>query len=245
MPTPDVVVNKMLDMAEVKPSDYVIDLGSGDGRIVIAAAKRGASGHGIEIDPKRIAEARKNARTSGVSDHVMFKQGDIFQADFSKASVITMYLLPEVNRKLSKSLLRQLKPGTRIVSHDFRMGDWKPDRTATVRHPSLENPHHVYYWVVPAWVEGRWSWSIGGRNLTLTLRQSFQEVEASLQDERGNSYRIGAVNLHGSRISIEAFWRGNVYIMSGRVNEDEINGTVQIQRRNGESILRNWTASRK
>jgi SAM-dependent methyltransferase len=144
VPTPVPVVNEMLRLANVKSNDVVYDLGSGDGRIVIAAAQeRGASGVGIDINPERIREANQNAQNAGVSDRVQFRQQDLFQTDFSKATVVTLYLLPELNVKLRPKLLRELKPGTRIVSHAFDMGDWKPQQVVEV------NGRTVYYWVVP------------------------------------------------------------------------------------------------
>lgn len=144
VPTPVPVVNEMLRLANVKSNDVVYDLGSGDGRIVITAAKeRGASGVGIDINPDRIREANQNAQKAGVSDRVQFRQQDLFQTDFSKATVVTLYLLPELNVKLRPKLLRELKPGTRIVSHAFDMGDWKPQQVVQV------NGQTVYYWVVP------------------------------------------------------------------------------------------------
>jgi predicted RNA methylase len=144
VPTPPEVVEEMLQLANVKSNDLVYDLGSGDGRIVIAAAqKRGARGIGIDIDPERIQEANENARKAGVSDRVQFRQQDLFETDFSNATVVTLYLLPELNVKLRPKLLSQLKPGTRIVSHAFDMGDWKPDKVVQV------GDRTVYYWVVP------------------------------------------------------------------------------------------------
>lgn len=144
VPTPVPVVNEMLRLANVKSNDVVYDLGSGDGRIVIAAAQeRGASGVGIDINPDRIREANRNAQKAGVSDRVQFRQQDLFQTDFSKATVVTLYLLPELNVKLRPKLLRELKPGTRIVSHAFDMGDWKPQQVVEV------DGRTVYYWVVP------------------------------------------------------------------------------------------------
>jgi SAM-dependent methyltransferase len=144
VPTPVPVVNEMLRLATVKSNDVVYDLGSGDGRIVIAAAQqRGASGVGIDINPDRIREANQNAQKAGVTDRVQFRQQDLFQTDFSKATVVTLYLLPELNVKLRPKLLRELKPGTRIVSHAFDMGDWKPQHVVEV------NGRKVYYWVVP------------------------------------------------------------------------------------------------
>jgi methylase of polypeptide subunit release factors len=153
VPTPEPVVDEMLKMARVNPTDILYDLGSGDGRIVITAAKRyGARGVGIDIDPDRIREANENARAAGVSQRVQFIQGDIFTADFSEASVITMYLLQDVNMKLRPRLM-ELRPGTRIVSHSFDLGDWKPLRTSTIKVGSTQ--HWVYYWVVPSRAAGR------------------------------------------------------------------------------------------
>jgi SAM-dependent methyltransferase len=144
VPTPTAVVNEMLRLANVKSTDLVYDLGSGDGRIVIAAAKRrGARGVGIDIDPQRVQEANENAQKAGVSDRVQFRQQDLFQTDFSNASVVTLYLLPELNLRLRPKLLRELKPGTRVVSHAFDMGDWKPNKVVEV------DGRTVYYWVVP------------------------------------------------------------------------------------------------
>ena len=145
VPTPERVVEKMLEVARVGPKDVLYDLGSGDGRIVIAAAKKyGARGVGIDIDPDRIKEARANARKAGVDKRVEFREGDLFEANIGEATVVTIYLLSEINLKLRPKLLAELKPGTRIVSHAFDMGDWKPEATAKVGTST------VYYWVVPA-----------------------------------------------------------------------------------------------
>ncbi|BDA73048.1 hypothetical protein CAL7716_072140 [Calothrix sp. PCC 7716] len=144
VPTPPEVVDKMLEMAKVGKNDILFDLGSGDGRIPITAAKRfGTRGTGIDIDPERIKEANANAKKEGVSDKVTFLQQDLFKSDFSKATVVTLYLLPELNVKLRPQLFKQLKPGTRIVSHAFDMGDWKPEQTANV------NGRTVYFWTIP------------------------------------------------------------------------------------------------
>ncbi len=148
VPTPHNVVAKMLEMARVKQSDIVYDLGSGDGRIVITAAQKyGATGVGFDIDPKRVKEANENARTAGVTDRVRFVQQDLFEADLSKATVVTLYLLPEINLKLRPKLLKELKPGTRIVSHNYGLGDWDPIKTETLQ--SATGEHVVFYWVVP------------------------------------------------------------------------------------------------
>lgn len=144
VPTPQVVVEKMLDVAQVGKGDLVYDLGCGDGRIVITAAKeRGARGVGIDLNPTRIAEANANARRAGVEDKVKFMVGDLFQSDFSEASVVTLYLLPEVNRALRPILWRQLKIGTRVVSHDFDMGpEWPPEKTERIGAKT------IYYWTI-------------------------------------------------------------------------------------------------
>jgi SAM-dependent methyltransferase len=147
VPTPPEVVNRMLALAKPTSRDKLYDLGSGDGRIVIAAAKRyGTHGVGIDIDPERIREARHNADTAGVSKLVQFRQGNLFDVDLRDANIVTLYLLPEVNMKLRPKLLEQLRPGTRVVSHAFDMGDWKPDSTVTVKHSSGEAT--VYLWVI-------------------------------------------------------------------------------------------------
>jgi SAM-dependent methyltransferase len=142
VPTPQPVVDKMLELAGVKAGDMVYDLGCGDGRIVVTAAKKGARGVGIDINPERIKEANENAKTAGVTDKVKFIEKNLFEADVHDASVVTLYLLPDVNLKLKPRLLAQLKPGTRIVSHSFSMGDWKPDKTVEIDHRTL------YLWVV-------------------------------------------------------------------------------------------------
>jgi cyclopropane fatty-acyl-phospholipid synthase-like methyltransferase len=148
VPTPQEVVDKMLELAAVTKDDLVYDLGSGDGRIVITAAKEyGARGIGIEIDPELVQKAQENAQAAGVSDQVEFRQQDLFQTDFSDATVVTLYLLSSLNEKLRPKLLKELKPGTRIVSHSFAMGDWKPEQEVIVQTPSGQRT--VYFWRVP------------------------------------------------------------------------------------------------
>jgi SAM-dependent methyltransferase len=181
--TPDEVTVTMLRMAAVTPRDFVIDLGSGDGRIVITAARRyGARGLGVEIVPELVEKSRESARRAGVADRALFREQDLFRTDLTAASVITMYLLPEVNLQLRPALLA-LRPGTRIVSHDWDMGDWKPDRTETVDVPDkpigLEKKSRVHLWTVPAKVDGLWCGpkAKGGE---LAIRQSFQHASARL-----------------------------------------------------------------
>ncbi|MBW3544414.1 MAG: class I SAM-dependent methyltransferase [Bacteroidetes bacterium] len=144
VPTRQEVVKGMLEMASVTENDVLYDLGCGDGRIVITAARDfGAKGTGVDIDPKRIGEANENARQAGVADKVKFMQGNLFEMDFRDATVVTLYLLPDINMKLRPILLEQLKPGTRIVSHAFDMGDWEPEKTITVEGSTL------YFWTIP------------------------------------------------------------------------------------------------
>ena len=182
--SPDNVTLEMLSMAGVKRGDHVIDLGSGDGRIVILAARRfEATGLGVEIDPNLVRRSIANAREAGVADKVQFREQDLFKTDLGGASVITMYLLQEVNLALRPALL-QLQPGTRVVSHDWDMGDWKPDRTTVVAVPDkkvgLEKSSKVHLWVVPAKVGGLWCGTGPLNEFSLRLVQRYQEVEGSL-----------------------------------------------------------------
>lgn len=241
VPTPDNVVERMLDLTDVESSDYVIDLGSGDGRIVIAAAKRGANGHGIDLDPKRIAEARENASSEGVDDQLMFMEGDIFETDFSEASVITMYLLPSVNKKLRPKLLNNLQPGTQIVSHSFDMGSWKADKEVVVKNDGRS--HDIYYWVIPAQTEGTWSWSYDNTNFEMTINQRFQEVSVKLTDNNDIFYDVNKAELKGKRLTVQASNGGQNYIFSGRVEGDKIYG--MMQHHNGEEKnFHQWSATK-
>ena len=174
VPTSDALVQKMLDMAKVTAQDYVMDLGSGDGRTVIAAAKRGARAHGIEYNPDMVALSTKNAAAAGVSNRATFEKADLFETDFSKAQVITMFLLPSINMKLRPKLL-DLKPGTRIVSNSFTMEDWEADETQTISG-DCTNWCTALLWIVPAKVEG--TWQLGSN--PLTLKQQFQMVSGTL-----------------------------------------------------------------
>ena len=175
--TPPAVVDAMLDLAAVGAGDVVYDLGSGDGRIVIAAVRdRGARrGVGIDLNPLRVTEATANAQSAGVADRVTFVEGDVFTADFSAASVVTMYLWDNVNLRLRPRLLSELRPGTRVVSHQFHMFDWTPDKQVMV---GGQVP--VYYWIVPARVEGAWNGSIGKSIASFSLTQTFQSVAGTI-----------------------------------------------------------------
>ena len=169
VPTPDEVVEKMLDVVQVQPGDRLIDLGSGDGKIVIRAAKRFANAKGIEYNPDMVAFSKTMAQKAGVD--VELVQGDIFASDFSNADVVTMYLLPYLNMRLRPTLLA-MRPGTRVVSHSFHMGEWKADE-----HVEAAN-RDVYFWRVPANIEGSWRFTVGnGPGPTVKIRQRFQEIE--------------------------------------------------------------------
>ncbi len=174
VPTPNALIDKMLDAAKVTANDYVIDLGSGDGRTVIAAAKRGARALGIEYNPDMVELSKKNAAAAGVSDRATFVKADIFESDFSKATVITMYLLPQLNLKLRPKIL-DLKPGTRIVSHAFTMDDWQADETLTAQENGSYS-RTAYLWIVPAKVEGTWKTPQG----EIALKQTYQMLSGTL-----------------------------------------------------------------
>jgi len=176
--TPDEVVSAMLRLAGTGPADLVADLGSGDGRIVIAAARDfGARGLGIELDGRLVEASRERARSAGVAARVSFVQGDVLAADFSQASVVTVYLLPGLLGQLQSRFAYQLKPGTRIVSHSFGMAGWKPDRTETLRvtqpHPGQGDESRLFLWVVPAEARGTWE----GAGLRLRIDQNYQEID--------------------------------------------------------------------
>lgn len=194
VPTPQTVVDRMLELAEVRAGDYLIDLGSGDGRIPITAARRhGIRALGVDLDPERIREAQENSRVAGVADRVEFRQQDLFDTKIAGASVVTMYLLPVVNLKLRPRLLYELKPGTRIVSHAFRLGDWEPDHAESLDECDL------FLWIVPAKVEGRWR--ITAENpFVIELTQAFQAVSGvAIQD--GRSVPLEDVSLRGTALS--------------------------------------------
>lgn len=189
------VVERMLSLAAVGAADHVVDLGCGDGRIPIAAARsRGATGYGVDIDPARIREAKANARAAGVEERVRFEVRDLFETPIGAASVIAIYLLPELNLRLRPRLLAELRPGTRIVSHAFDMGDWRPDRTA------YAGGVPVHLWIVPARVAGRWTLADrDGRSATIRLEQRYQQVSGNVQDPRLTGDRLRFTAQLGSR----------------------------------------------
>jgi hypothetical protein len=202
----------MLDMAKITPRDYLIDLGSGDGRIVIAAAKRGVRAHGIEYNPDMVALSERYAAKEGVSDKATFEEADIFESDLSQATVITMFLLPNLNIQL-RPIILGLKPGTRIVSNTFDMGEWEADETATVSE-GCESFCTAYFWIVPANVGGIWKL----RKEELTIEQNFQMITGTLKS--GNLSLLVEGKISGDRIRFNA--DGKVYV--GRVNGDSMDG---------------------
>jgi hypothetical protein len=226
VPTPQGLVDKMLDMAKVTPNDYVIDLGSGDGRTVITAAKRGVRALGIEYNPDMVELSKRNAAKEGLGDKAQFMKADLFESDFSHATVITMFLLPSINLKLRPKIL-DLKPGTRIVSNSFDMEQWKPDETATAE--GCSNWCTAYLWIVPAKAEGTWKLPQG----ELTLKQTFQMLSGTLRSANGATPVNGKMN--GDQISFTA--GGAQY--TGRVSGNAIQGTVK----SGASDSK-WSATR-
>ena len=228
VPTPQELVNKMLDMAQVTPQDFVMDLGSGDGRTVITAAKRGARALGIEYNPDMVELSKQNAAKAGVSDRAEFMKADLFETDLSKATVITLFLLPDINLKLRPKIL-ELKPGTRVVSNTFMMEDWTPDDTQSIEGDCV-SWCTAHFWIVPAQVGGRWTWP----GAELTLEQTFQMVTGTLQIRGGNTETAGG-RLRGDRLSFTA----GPTTYTGTVNGTTIDGTATT----GSSSVK-WTATR-
>jgi SAM-dependent methyltransferase len=203
--TPDNVTLAMLEMANVGKRDYVIDLGSGDGRIVITAAARfGAKGLGVELIPDLVRQSRESARRAGVEARTEFREQDLFETDLGNATVVTLYLLPEVNLQLRPRLLA-LNPGTRIVSHDWDMGEWKPDQTRVLAVPDkkvgFEKSSRVFLWVVPARIEGAWCGTGSARGARLVLRQSFQDFQGELVERGATKPFEGRIEGNAMRIT--------------------------------------------
>ena len=214
VPTSQALVNRMLDMAKLTANDIHYDLGSGDGRTVITAAKRGARAYGVEFNPEMVELSKRNAQKEGVGEKATFVHGDIFETDFSRATVITLFLLPELNVKLRPKIL-DMKPGTRIVSNSFTMGDWQADRTLNVTSKEgCESYCTAYLWIVPAKVDGRWKTPDG----ELLLKQSYQKVEGSL-----GSGQVSKGVVRGEQVS---FTIGGAQY-SAKVNGNTMTGTVK------------------
>ena len=229
-PTPQPLVNRMLEMAEVKQSDFVIDLGCGDGRIPVTAAQRyGARALGVDFEAQRIVEANENAKNAGVVDKVTFRKENLFDTDISNASVLTLYLSLAINIKLRPRILSELKPGARVLSHDFNMGDWLPDRTERV------SGRVVYLWIVPAKVAGNWQLTYDGPHgpsaFELTLEQQFQQLDGkAVIDGKAATLRDALVT--GERVGFAVDMGDRSMRFDGRIVDGHLEG-------NG------WRATRK
>jgi hypothetical protein len=253
VPTPQAVVDRMLDMAQLKSGETVIDLGSGDGRIMIeAASKYGARGFGVEIDPRLVKLSNEKAAKAGVAERVKFLQQDLFKTDFHEANVLTLYLLPDVNLALRPKILAELKAGSRVVSHDYGMGDWRPDAQETIPVPEKtvgsRKESQVFLWTVPAKVEGEWTFllssGVKSRRTRLVLKQKYQVVSGSVELTGQGDVPLSQGRLRGDELHLTlppgAVDRGPVE-MVGRVTGDTIAGTLRKAGRE----LATWSARRK
>ncbi len=243
-PSSEEVVGAMLEIAKVGTNDLVYDLGCGDGRIVIAAAKKaGARGVGVDLDPERIKESIENARKANVTERVQFFLQDLFQTEIGKATVVMLYLWPEVNLKLRPKLFRELKPGTRVVSHSHDMGSWEPDQTITA-----SEGHRVHFWVIPANVTGTWEWDMIGEKerYVLKLSQQFQKVSGTLQ-LGSDEIPVKNLELRGDRLqfTVERFFKGQMQILRfiGRVQGHLIEGTAEEMTKSSQG-KGTWKAKR-
>lgn len=253
--TPQNVVDKMLEVAKVTASDFVIDLGSGDGRMVITAARKyGARGFGVDLDKRLVTLANRHAAQAGVGARAKFYARDLYETDLSPASVVTIYLLPEVNLMVRPKLLSTLKPGTRIVSHDYDMGDWPPDMSFSMDAPNKpvgrDKKSKVFYWVVPASVAGVWRWRLdeGGatQDVEIELKQNFQKLQGALVSG-SERMPLEDLQLAGDRIrfvaKVTASGKPVRYTYSGRIINNAMEGDVEITRESGNAKSA-WNATR-
>jgi SAM-dependent methyltransferase len=250
VPSKPEVVAAMLRMAKVTKDDVLYDLGCGDGRIVITAAQLyGTRGVGIDIDPERIRESKENAAAAQVDHLVKFLEQDLFQADFREATVVSLYLLTSVNLRLRPILLRQLRPGTRIVSHNYAMDTWKPDDSTVIM--VREQSHSVYFWIVPANVSGIWqgSWADGarGEDFSLELEQHFQWPSGKINLGKEEIW-LSDIRLSGDKFEFTAKSENDAAIprmvFTGTVTGGEMKGTVEVIRASGQNSRRSWKAKR-
>lgn len=249
VPTPQVVVDHMLRMADVGPDDFVIDLGSGDGVIVLTAAKQfKARGYGVDIDPELVKHSNLRARQLGVADRVTFQVQDVFKTDLSRATVVTLYLLPSMMSNLQTKVFSELRPGARVVSHDYHFGEWPPDDQVTLDVPEKEAVNGVpkatiYLWIVPAKVSGKWRLNVegpGGGRYELDLKQKFQTFKGTASDGTKVS-PLDVTELSGERIRFGVPAEPGRHIFVGRVSGDTMRGTVDLA--GGRGAAR-WTAVR-
>ena len=249
--TPMNVVERMQAIAKVGPGDYVVDLGSGDGRMVITAAKEhGASGFGVDLDRRLVQLANRNAVKAGVSARAKFYERDLHATDISNATVLSIYLLPEVNLMIRPKLLSTLKPGTRIVSHDYGMGNWKPDYQEELAAPGktvgIGQRSKILYWVVPGHAAGHWLWRMTTEgkpvDVDLTLQQNFQVLEGKLA-VGGRSTNIEKGKLSGDNIEIAATLDRVRYELSGRILNNAIDGKARVTAGGAARDLP-WSATR-
>src|SRR5438105_8842880 len=235
VPTPEEGVERMLTMAQVTPNDYVFDLGSGDGRTVIMAAKKfGARAQGIEYNPDMVKLSQDNAQKAGVAERAQFRRADIFASDFSQATVITLYLLPALNMKLRPTILA-MKPGTRVASHSFTMEDWEADEISTM------DGRRAYFWIVPANVMGTWSLDVGGQKTEISLEQTFQKINGTvaLGSAQGG---LREARLRGPHISFAYIDQAGLRRdFSGEVNGRQMQGSF----RDDKGETGNWSAAKK
>lgn len=245
VPTPYPVVDEMLRLANISSKDIVYDLGCGDGRTVIMAAKKyGARGVGIDIDPQRIQESIANAKKEGVSDKVKFLQQDLFQSDFHEATAVMLYLLSSLNLKLRPMLLEQLAPGTPIVSHDFDMGDWKPDKEETVQVDGTT--HRVYRWIVPAKASGKWQLKTSpqGETYSLVLMQNIDAVTGKLL-ANGREYEVITGSLRGTNLTLDFYGDGGRFegVIDGPLIKGKFTRAGSALSASGKQIGGNTVAS--
>lgn len=218
------LVEAMLEMADVQPEERVIDLGTGDGRILIVAARDfGASGLGVDIDPSLVRDAQANASAAGVAERTEFRAEDLFDTPIADADVLTMFLLPEVNMRLRPRILDEMRPGTRVVSHAFDMGDWQPDDEVRV------GGAHAYLWVVPAQVEGRWQMTEPGGETLLDLRQRFQFFTGTATRSDGSTAVITEGRITGAAISFRIRTNDGAHQFAGTVSGSNISGDAGWQ----------------
>ena len=247
VPTKYPVVDEMLRLAGVQKTDVVYDLGCGDGRLVVTAAQRyGAKGVGFDIDPERIAESIENSAKAGVTALVKFHEQDLFTADFREATVMTLYLLTSVNLKLRPKLLRELKPGTRIVSHNFGMGEWRPDASSTVDVEDIS--HEVYLWIIPANVSGTWTWTQGkpASSAELKIDQVFQ-LPTGKARVSGKDVEVKDMGLKGDQIGfvLDLPYEDKIVPMTfeGKASGHAILGTIKFTS-GGKEVVWEWKAKR-